>query len=264
MQVLIFDMDDTLVIEETSVNEAFIETCQQVEKIHGIQAADLHIAVRQEARKIWHQAPVRQYCLDVGISSWEGLSGHFEGDSTELRILREWSFGYRLKSWNNALMKFGINDTDLALRLSASYIKNRSQRHLLFNDTKSCLDELSRFYNLALLTNGAADIQREKLDCTGISSYFTDIIISGEVGYGKPDIRIFQLMVSRLNTLPEQTWMIGNSMNSDISGAKAAGMKTAWVNREGKARDDKPIPDLEVRDLKQLTDFMRDLLPLNQ
>jgi putative hydrolase of the HAD superfamily len=264
MQVLIFDMDDTLVIEETSVNEAFIETCQQVETIHGIKAVELHIAVRQEARKIWHQAPVRQYCLNVGISSWEGLNGRFDGDSTELRILREWIPGYQLKSWNNALMKFGINDTDLALSLSALYIKNRSERHLLFDDTKSCLDELSRFYNLALLTNGAADIQREKLESTGISKYFAEIIISGEVGYGKPDVRIFQLMASRLNAAPEQTWMIGNSLNSDISGAKASRMKTAWVNRTGKARDNTLIPDLEVRDLKQLTEVMRDLLSLNQ
>ena len=110
----------------------------------------------------------------------------------------------------------------------------------------------------------AADIQREKLDSTGIGKYFTEIIISGEVGYGKPDTRIFQLMTSRLNVAPEQTWMIGNSLNSDMSGARAVCMKTAWVNREGKAPDDSLIPDLEVRDLKHLTEVMRDLLPLNQ
>jgi putative hydrolase of the HAD superfamily len=115
-----------------------------------------------------------------------------------------------------------------------------------------CLDEFSRFYRLALLTNGPADLQREKIGTTGIEKYFTEIIISGEVGYVKPDCRIYQLLLSRLAANPESTWNIGDSLERDITGAKAIGIKTIWVNRHGISRDESIVPDLEVSNLGQL------------
>ena len=69
MKTLVFDIDETLVIEEASVRDAFIETCRLAEAIHGIPAEDLHPTVREKARELWHQALERQYCLDIGISS---------------------------------------------------------------------------------------------------------------------------------------------------------------------------------------------------
>ena len=253
MKAIIFDMDDTLVIEEASVNRAFLETCQLAEEPYGILPVKLPTIIREEARKVWHAGPVRQYCLDIGISSWEGLHGTFQGESPELVKLREWLPRYRIESWTNALKLCSIEDPDLAARLAAAFIRNRGKYHILFSDTRQCLDTLSPKYQLGLLSNGPSDMQRYKIQVTGIGGYFSEIIISGDVGYAKPDHRIFQLMLSRLGYPPENTFMIGNSLRSDISGAQAAGMKTVWLNRNNKPADQSVIPDIELADLGQLT-----------
>jgi putative hydrolase of the HAD superfamily len=70
------------------------------------------------------------------------------------------------------------------------------------------------------------------------NSAISEIVISGEVGYGKPDHRIYQLVLSRLGTRQESTWNIGDSLKRDILGAKAIGIKTVWVNRHGMSRDE--------------------------
>ena len=103
-----------------------------------------------------------------------------------------------------------------------------------------------------LLTNGPPDLQREKIDITGIEKYFTAIVVSGEVGYGKPDCRSYQLVLSRLGAEPQSTVYVGDSLESDILGANAIGINTVWVNRHGLSRDESIVPDLEVSNLRQL------------
>ena len=96
IKALIFDLDDTLVVEQASAEAAFIETCELVKIKYGINPHKLHNTVRDSCRKIWHQSPARQYCLDIGISSWEGLWAKFIGKNSELQILQKWAPTYRL------------------------------------------------------------------------------------------------------------------------------------------------------------------------
>lgn len=252
VQAVVFDLDDTLVVEEPAAVAAFMEICRHAEQHYGVEADKLYAAVRETARSIWRQSPARPYCVKIGISSWEGLVAEFEGDEPNLRVLHEWAPHYRLDTWNGALVKCGVDNIDLAARLADAFQRNRRKHHILHDDAVYCLDEFSKFYRLALLTNGPPDLQREKIDVTGIGNYFTEIIISGEVGYGKPDRRFYQLVLSRLGAKPESTWNIGDSLERDILGAKAIGMKTVWVNRHGMSRDESIVPDLEASNLRQL------------
>ncbi|MFC1927568.1 HAD family hydrolase, partial [Chloroflexota bacterium] len=211
----------------------------------GVDANRLCTVVRETARDIWHQSPARPYCVEIGISSWEGLVARFEGDDPNLRVLRGWAPHYRLDTWNGALAKCGVDNIDLASQLAAAFQKNRRAHYTLYDDALYCLDEFSKFYRLALLTNGPPDLQREKID-------ITEIVVSGEVGYGKPDCRSYQLVLSRLGAKPQSTVYIGDSLESDILGANAIGMKTVWVNRHRLSRDESIVPDLEVSNLGQL------------
>ena len=259
IQAVIFDLDDTLVVEEPSAMAAFMEVCRQAEQICGVEADRLYTAVRETARSIWHQSPARPYCVKIGISSWEGLWAQFEGDNPNLRVLREWASHYRVDSWKAALMKCGVSNIDLATQLADAFVKNRRKHHVLYDDAIYCLDELSKLFPLALLTNGVPDLQREKIDATGIRKYFAEIVISGEVGYGKPDRRIYQLVLSRLGAKQEFTWNIGDSLEKDILGPKAIGIKTVWINRYEMSRDESIVPDLEVSELGQLVAIVRQL-----
>lgn len=252
MQAIIFDMDDTLVIEEASVNRAFLDTCRLAELRHGTNPDEIHTAARRLAREIWYAGPAAGYCRAIGISSWEGLAGAFAADGPEPAALRDWIPAYRLKAWKAALESCGIVDPELAADMAEAFASNRGRYHNLFEDTLPCLKTLAPQYRLGLLTNGAAVIQRGKMERTGIPGYFAEIIVSGEAGCRKPDGRIFRLMLERLGATPEETLMAGNSLDSDIAGARDAGIKTAWVNRSGEPPDPEITPDMEVRSLAEL------------
>ena len=251
VQLVIFDLDDTLMLEEPSAVKAFMDVCSQAESFCGVDANTLYETVRPTAREIWRRSPVREYCVKIGISSWEGLWARFEGDDPNLAVLRDWSPYYRQRVWQLALEKCGITDTNLAAELAESFRNGRGNYHVLYDDALECLQQVVEKRPLALITNGVPDLQREKMDATGITGYFREIIVSGEVGFGKPDSRIFQLVLSRSGTEPGFVWSIGDSLERDIKGAQAVGIKAVWLNRRGIPKEGNIIPDLEVANLKE-------------
>ena len=256
MKVLIFDMDDTLVVEKASAEAAFLETCEVARARYGIDARALHATVRETCRALWHRSPTHAYCRKVGISSWEGLWARFKGDDNNLRVLREWAPRYRRNSWYQALTKHGVDDAKFALELAEAFPGNRRKLHIVYDDVRPTLERLGKSYQLALLSNGAPDLQREKIEGARVGQYFEQIVISGEVGIGKPDARIYHLVLSRFDVTAGEAMMIGDSLRSDVQGAQAVGMKAVWLNRSGRTRDDTVVPDVEVSDLYQLKEAL--------
>jgi len=256
-KALVFDMDDTLVVEKASAEAAFLKTCELAKSRYGIEPADLHATIRETCRRIWHASPVRAYCVEIGISSWEALWARFEGADESLRILREWAPTYRHDSWYEALGRHGIDDVDLAHELAEVFPIHRREIHVVYDDVRPALEHFKRTLRLGLLTNGAPDLQREKIAGAGLAGYFNEIVISGEVGFGKPDPRIYETMLSRLAATADETLMIGNSLDSDVQGAQAVGMKAVWLNRTGHPRDDTVVPDHEVTSLTELMRILR-------
>jgi putative hydrolase of the HAD superfamily len=256
LKSLIFDLDDTLVVEEASAEAAFLATCELARARYGIEPHRLHAAVRENCRRLWHAAPARSYCVEIGISSWEALWARFEGRDENLRVLWAWAPGYRRNSWQAALQSFEIDDPDFALELAEAYPVHRRRLHIVYEDVRPVLEHLRPSLRLGLLTNGAPDLQREKIAGAGIAAYFDDIVISGEVGCGKPDRRIYEIMLSRLGAAPHEALMIGNSLHSDVQGAQAVGMKTVWINRSGGPNETTITPDFEVAGLEELADIL--------
>lgn len=251
-KALVFDLDDTLVVEKASAEAAFLTTCELAKSQYGIEPADLHATLRETCRRIWHASPVRAYCVEIGISSWEALWARFEGADESLRILREWSPTYRHDSWREALGRYGIDDADLAHELAEAFPIYRRKLHIVYDDVRPVLEHFKRTFRLGLLTNGAPDLQREKIAGSGLAEYFDEIVVSGEVGFGKPNPRIYEAMLSRLAVTADEALMIGNSLDSDVQGAQAVGMKAIWLNRPGRTRDDTIVPDHEIASLTEL------------
>jgi len=79
------------------------------------------------------------------------------------------------------------------------------------------------------------------------------VLISEAVGAYKPSALIFRAALERLGLRPDEVLHVGDSDVDDVQGAKAAGLRAAWVNRDGRARrPDVPAPDFEIRDLSEL------------
>ena len=253
---ILFDLDDTLVIEMASAEEAFLATCKRAYEQSGIDPKALHQAVRYHARQLWRASATITYCRSIGISSWEGLWAHFLGDDPNLKSLRTWDPTYRRETWSRALADYGVSDLSFAEQLAAIFLSERRARHIVFSDVEVNLTNLRKTYQLALVTNGAPDLQREKIRGAKLAQYFDAILISGEVGIGKPDTRLFMLALEALETSPAEAVMVGDSLARDILGAQHAGLKGIWLNRSGSDPTDQVTPDVQITSLSQLHEVL--------
>lgn len=250
-RALLFDLDDTLVVEERAAAASFAATARAATVQHRLDPEALATAARERARELWYAAPTHSYCKRVGISSWEGWC-RFEGDEPNVRWLREWSPRYRREAWSLALADQGIHDPALAEELGELYSQQRRQRHEHFADCPRCLDALRDSYALGLITNGASCLQHEKLIGTGLDGYFDAVIVSAEFGVGKPDPSIFEHALNRLDATAERTTMIGDSLVRDIDGATALGLRGVWINRHGHDMSQERTHVIEIAALTDL------------
>jgi putative hydrolase of the HAD superfamily len=235
---LLLDLDETLIEEHAAavaayeVTAAFAEACEP-------QLADrvaLIAAARARARELWSSAPTADYCREIGISSTEGLWCSFEGGDAATAALRSWAPTYRRATWSGALEAQGVDDDGLAVALAGRFAVERRARHRVYADVVPALSELRERHALGLVTNGAACLQHEKLDCSGLRPFFDVVVVSAEFGAGKPDASIFRHALSRLGRPHEQAVMLGDSLDRDVDGARSAGLRAIWVNRLGLPR----------------------------
>jgi putative hydrolase of the HAD superfamily len=257
IDTLIFDLDDTLIIEEASAETAFIQAGELARARHGLDPAQLHAAVRKTCRELWYGFPSHPYCKRIGISSWEGMWAEFTGDAPELKPLHAWRHEYRINSWLLTLRALGVDDPELAAELAERYPRLREKLHVLYPRTLKTLEQASLNHRLGLLTNGAPDVQRRKIEGANLGQFFDHVLISGEVGTKKPNSRVFEMLLEQLGSTAATSLMIGNSLENDIQGAQQLGMRTVWVNRSGKALESHIVPDWEIATLEELAAILK-------
>lgn len=256
---LLLDLDETLLVEEPAAVAAFAATAQFAAGRRDLDPARLALDARSRAQELWYAGDNHAYCARVGISSWEGLWCRFEGDGPDPTALREWSPTYRRQAWLLALADQEVKDPRLAEELGECFGRERRGRHQLFSDAVAALDRLRESHSLALVTNGATCLQREKLAASGLGEYFEVVVVSADVGAAKPDALVFEHALSQLGVSGDQAVMVGDSLSKDVDGAQAAGLGAIWLNR---ARSPAP-PDrpglVEISSLSDLPDALMTL-----
>lgn len=257
LDALLIDLDDTLLVEFASADEAFHQACLLATQKHGVHADRLHETARRIARPLWHAAPARPYAAAIGISSWEALWARFEGDHhPDLETLRDYAPTYRREVWTRALAAFGIDDPALADEMSRRFRAVRRDIHIVYPDVRPTLDVLARHYRLGLVTNGLACLQRYKLASSGLASYFESVTVAGDVGIAKPDQAIFRHALGTLRADAAHAAMVGNSLRSDIAGAQGVGLQSVWVNRGCEPLSNGIMPDIEIETLAELPEVL--------
>jgi putative hydrolase of the HAD superfamily len=98
---------------------------------------------------------------------------------------------------------------------------------------RELLVRLGARYRLGLVTNGTSATQRGKLASLEIEELFDPVIVSEEVGFRKPDARIFHAAIANWNLPIEEVLFIGDDPISDIEGARVAGMQAVRVGGDG-------------------------------
>jgi putative hydrolase of the HAD superfamily len=252
IKAIFFDLDDTLLWDQKSVKEAFFATCMLAAERVGINASELEETVRGSARKLYSSYDTYEFTQMIGINPFEGLWGDFLDEHEDFKKLNTIVPSYRLEAWTLGLKELGINDSDLAAELAERFPLERRKAPFVYEDTFEILDKLKGNYHLILITNGSPDLQHTKLTLTPeLIPYFDQIVISGDFGKGKPDPSIFEHALERLSLQKEDVIMVGDNLMTDILGANRAGIKSVWINRHQKDRDE-VIPTYEIQNLGEL------------
>jgi putative hydrolase of the HAD superfamily len=112
-------------------------------------------------------------------------------------------------------------------------------------------------YRLGLISNAGDDRDVHQLtDKFGITPYFDFILTSAASGYRKPHPRIFEMALSNWYFLPSEAVMVGDNLEADVAGAKAAGLYAIWLKRrdESGSEDQTQVqPDAAVSSLLEIS-----------
>jgi 2-haloacid dehalogenase len=124
-----------------------------------------------------------------------------------------------------------------------------------FSDAAAGLEQMRRAgHRMVAFSNGEADYVRAVLTHAGVMEMLADVVSVDEVKIYKPAPTVYRHLAERMDMAMEDTWLV-SSNPFDVIGAKAAGLKTAWVRRNSRAMLDPWAiePDLIVADLVELS-----------
>jgi 2-haloacid dehalogenase len=140
-------------------------------------------------------------------------------------------------------------------KVSRDYLLYLSQQGPLLENALEIIQTLSRKYKMLLLTNGLKEVQRPRFNASVLKPYITEIIVSGEVGFAKPDPRIFEAAFKTVgNPNKNEVLMIGDSLSADIQGGIAYGLDTCWYDPM-KVGSSLPVTHT-IHDLRQLLEIL--------
>jgi len=135
--------------------------------------------------------------------------------------------GRLIDTFSKLNMAFNFAEID---KMAESYIDELPGNNHLFQDAELILAYLNERYFLHIITNGFDEVQRLKLEKSGINNFFKTITTSEEIGVKKPNQLIFSEAIKKASTHAKSSIMIGDSYEADILGASKAGMKTIFYN----------------------------------
>lgn len=249
MEAILFDLDDTLIVDEEISKSAMEATARLAAQLHGADSGRFLADARRISQTLWRGNPALDYCASIGVTAEECLWGHFEGPG--LATLRSWSMDFRRALFDAILREQGLPGDDGSL--AAQFAKSRRSLQRLMPDARETLARLKGDFKIGLLTNGVPDIQREKITDSGLASFFDAIAVSGEHGIGKPRPEIFHILLDSLGVAAHAAVMVGNSLARDIAGARNAGIaRTIWLKVPGSEEFAETTPDHTITSLDEL------------
>ncbi len=228
---IFLDLDDTILAFTDVADDCWKLLCRRyADTLPGVTPEALYAAVSRSREWFWSDA-----------------ARHRIGRN-DLRVARRHIVCRAFES-------LGIQTPDLAVQLADAFTSERETLVQPFPGAIATLQALQRHgVQLALLTNGAADFQRPKIDRFGLGQYFHCIVVEGEFGVGKPEKAVFEYALHVLRRAPQEVWMVGDNLTLDIEPALAIGMQGIWVDyaRAGLPHTAPCVPSRIIRALPEL------------
>lgn len=219
-KTILFDIDDTLFDFNKDQKKAFKEAIKEI----GYICTD---KMYEDYNRI-------------NLSMWESLN--------QGKIKLEELFTKRFKIF---FEKYKINqdEKDFDKILTKMFQKTGTP----IKGTIEVLEKIKEKYELVIVSNGPKRQQYHRLQNADFLKYFSQIFISEEIGFNKPDINFFKVVFSNIaNKEKSKILIIGDSISSDIIGGKIAGIDTCWYNPNNIENKTDIKPNYEIKDLEEL------------
>ena len=230
-RAVLLDLDDTILDDSGRVDRCWREACAaHVSELPGVDAAAVFDAIHKASRWFW-------------------------GDPDRHRAGRLDLHNARREVVRLAFRRLAISRIAVADKIADSYSHRRDEGMEPLPEAVDTVRWLrGSGCRLALLTNGAGPAQRTKILRFGLAQLFETILVEGELGFGKPDERIYRLALERLDVAPSEAWMIGDNLEWDVASPQRLGLFTIWIDVRGSGlpRTASVRPDRIVRALSEL------------
>jgi putative hydrolase of the HAD superfamily len=233
-RAVVFDLDDTLIVEVPFAMTSFREA---LATLPGVDPDASEVDAIEAVRSVWTTGADHVLAVSLGFASWEGLWSTFAGNHPSLAGLEAWAPTFRTLAWQAVGTLFGVDDPGLLERAADTFVEAQRRGHPVIAGMRAVFDEVSARHPVGLITNGPSDIQRLKLEQSGLSGTFGWEVISGELGIGKPDPVVFHGLLDGLGADREASVMVGDSWERDVLGGLGAGMSAVWI------ADGRPVPE---------------------
>jgi putative hydrolase of the HAD superfamily len=209
-RAILFDLDDTLIRAYAQPEQAWTRLLHIFSAHLGAHDAAaierVRRAIMEEARAFWSDArEAAKWRLDIA--------------------------GARRLSVRRALARLGRPDEALADRIADAFTEMRRQEYRLYPDAHATVDALrDAGVKLALVTNGAGAIQREKIERFELGHRFDHIQIEGEFGQGKPEPAVYRHALERLGVAASDAWMVGDNYEWEVVAPQKLGLCGIWYD----------------------------------
>jgi HAD superfamily hydrolase (TIGR01509 family) len=224
---VIFDLDTTLVLDMDHALDSFRVAAAEVAPRDPEVLADAAIGA---ARDLWRSSEHVALGKSLGIASWEVLWADFDGCHPSLEPMRTWAPEFRLRVWEQALTACGSEPTEPGAAARAFVAAQRRPHPLVPGGVEALRAVAAAGRTVAILTNGPPDIQRHKLSQLDCDELLAAVVISGELGIGKPAPEAFAHVLDLAGAEPADSVMVGDSWNRDVEGARDLGMAAVWLS----------------------------------
>ena len=209
-RAILFDLDDTLIRAYAQPEDAWrrlLHVFSTHLDAHDAQAIEeVRIAIMEESRAFWSDR--------IAAAKWR------------LNIPEARRLAVR-----QGFKRLGRTDDELADRIADAFTEMRRNEYRLYPDAHATVDALrDAGVKLALVTNGASDLQRAKIERFDLAHRFHHIQIEGEFGQGKPEPAVYLHALERLECAACDAWMVGDNYEWEVVAPQKLGMCGIWYD----------------------------------
>jgi putative hydrolase of the HAD superfamily len=235
VKLIIFDLDDTLMAFDLVAKEAWEKAVDIFLQNQNMPVERNIILEKIHYTRKWY---------------WADSERHKTGRKNIANARRE-IVKLALKDYPNI-------ETKELEKLANDYTQIHETLWYLFDDVEETLKNIkTKKIKLGIMTNGTSESQRGKIKRFNIEKYFDYFYIEGEIGYGKPDIRIYKYMLEETKIPADKIAMVGDNLIWDIEPPQKLGINTIWINTKGAILEETNIrPDIIIQKISDIINLL--------